>query len=87
MAVSARVRMDDDYDDAEGDKKIKQVGNRWRVYEGHDYYSQTSGGVSLLGPVMRDLSYRIISFATIEEAREWIRGGCRVVDESGTEIF
>lgn len=83
--ISGRVKADADAESF-GDKLIKRAGKWWRVYEDGSYYSQTSGGVMKLGKVMRDAEGKPASFKTLKAAEEWIKAGCRVVDERGNPL-
>lgn len=85
MAVSARVKDDERWDemirnpDDKEDYYIKETyPGKFRVYRNADYYSQTSGGVGMLGTAMRDADDRIINFPTMAVAIRWIEGGCRI---------
>lgn len=69
-----------------GKYMLAMVSGKWRVYEDGSYYSQTSGGVTVRGHVMRNASGDIVRFDTKEKAIEWINGGC-LVFKDGRDIL
>jgi hypothetical protein len=84
--ITERVRQDQDVEPLIGNKVAKRVGKRWRVYEDGSYYSQTSGGVMVQGKAMRDVDEKPVAFATLQEAEQWVKDGCKVVDERGNPL-
>jgi hypothetical protein len=60
---------------------------RWRVYADGTGYSQTTGITMQRGPVIRAASGKPVHFATPQEARDWIDGGCRLTDARGNDLF
>ena len=83
--ITSRVRCDESVE-YEGDYLLSRIGKVWRVYMDGSYYSQTSGGVTVRGKVLRGLDDKPISFTSIEAARSWVRGGCQLTDSKGNEF-
>ena len=76
--ISMRVK-DDDNVEPIGDYKVAaRFGKFYRVYEDASYYSQTSGGVMKRGKLMRDADNVPMRFASIAEAEQWVKDGCRI---------
>ena len=73
--------------DFHGGKMICPAGRKFRVYADGTGYSQTSGITLQRGSVMRAASGKPVAFASMDEARAWIDGGCRLTDARGNELF
>jgi hypothetical protein len=73
--------------DFHGLHMICPAGKCWRVYEDGTGYSQTTGITFQRGKVMRSTSDKPISFPTMDAARAWIDGGCKLLDARHREVF
>ena len=71
MSVSSRVRDDDEVEVFVGEYLVCKSGKSFRIYDDGSYYSQTSGGVTKRGAVVRDTDWKPLNFPTAQDATAW----------------